>query len=295
MSTVDSAPADIGPNKTGTALKAHRFKILSVIAEELAGDVVFPTCFDVSIRLRSVLNAPDASLADVANVLAGDPLISSKLLGMANSVGFSPGLGTEVRDLKSAVQRLGLQNVRTIALGLAMKQLTLSSQMSGFEGFAKGLWDHSIRITSACQVIARKMTRLNPDDAFFVGLVHDIGAFYMLYRTSQYDELRRRPESLKHLVVRWHESIGESLLHALGVPEQIVDAVRDHDQPRPLPPTLRKLEDLLHVANRLIGTTADYVLPAVEAPRAATPELGPYLPLLPEIQVHSAELLSAFG
>ena len=73
------------------------------------------------------------------------------------------------------------------------------------------------------------------------GLIHDLGAFYMLYRAAQYDELRRRPDTIKHVIVHWHESIGVSLLNALGLPEEIILATEDHDRkaillnpPRPL-------------------------------------------------------------
>ena len=31
------------------------------------------------------------------------------------------------------------------------------------------------------------MTSIAPDEALLAGLVHDLGAFYMLYRASQYD------------------------------------------------------------------------------------------------------------
>lgn len=50
----------------------------------------------------------------------------------------------------------------------------------------------------------------------------------------------------------WHEGIGESLLHALGIPERICDAVRDHEHLRQVdtPCTVR---DVLYFANLLGG------------------------------------------
>ena len=64
--------------------------------------------------------------------------------------------------------------------------------------------------------------RINPDQAFLAGLVHDLGAFYMLYRAAQYEELRMRPDTVKYLMLQWHEGIGVSLLNALGLPEEII-------------------------------------------------------------------------
>jgi HD-like signal output (HDOD) protein len=284
----------LDPDKTGAELSAQRFQILADIAKDMSGDVVFPTCFDVSMRLRQVLNAPNSSIDDISKIVAGDPLISSKLVGMANSVAFNPGGDAGVRDLHAAIVRLGLKNVRMVALGVAVKQMAMGAHVAGFNDVAHALWDHSVRAAGACQVIARRMTRLNHEDAFFAGLVHDVGAFYMLYRAAEYDELRNRPESLKYLVVRWHESVGETLLAAIGVPEAISEATRDHDQVQPLPPVPRSLGDVLHAVTRLIGTTMDHVFPS-KAARTATPDLEPYLPLLPEIGLLSKELLATFA
>lgn len=278
-------------DKPTVQIKDQQIRMLLDIAVELRGDMVFPTCFDVSIHLREVLSRPDSSLEEVGKAVSSDPLTSAKLVGMANSVAFNPGGAPKVQHLSAAILRLGLKNVRMVALSVAIKQLSLGVRFGGFDGVASSLWQHSVRAAAACQVIARRMTHLNSDEAFFVGLVHDLGAFYMLHRASHYEELRANPESLKEIVVTWHESLSESLLQALAVPEEIAEATREHDRPRPLPQSLSSLEDVLGVAIRLIGTTSDQLLP-IAASRTTTPEIEPYLALLPEILAVSKALLA---
>ena len=92
------------------------------------------------------------------------------------------------------------------------------------------------------------------------GLIHDLGAFYMLYRATQYEELRERPDTVRYLIVQWHESIGISLLNALGLPEEIVNATEDHDRLRPAPETLRTLSDVIYVANMLSGGHFEWLM-----------------------------------
>ncbi len=248
-----------GPDKKGDALKAQRFQMLSDIARELSGVVVFPTYFDAVMRLRKVLNDPNQSIAAIATAVSLEPLISAKLLHLANSVAFNPQ-GHEVVDLKSAITRMGINAVRTAALSIVMTQLLRAKGMAEFADMARSLWEHSLHCAAAARVVAAQASRLNPDEALLAGLIHDLGGFYMIYRATQYDELRSRPDTLRYLIVQWHESIGVSLLNALGLPEEIVEATVDHDHLRPTPMTIRTLSDAVYVANQLCGGHFEWLM-----------------------------------
>ena len=246
-------------NKTGDDLKAQRFQMLEDIAKELSGEVVFPTYFDAVLRLRKVLQDPNETIGGIATAVSLEPLISAKLLHLANSVAFNPQ-GNQVVDLKSAVSRLGLNAVRSAALSIVMAQLLRAKGMASFADLTHKLWEHSIHTAAAARVLAREHTRFNADEAMLAGLIHDLGAFYMLYRATQYEELRERPDTVRYLIVQWHESIGISLLNALGLPEEIVNATEDHDRLRPAPETLRSLSDVIYVANMLSGGHFEWLM-----------------------------------
>ena len=98
----------------------------------------------------------------------------------ANSVLYSPD-GTPARDLQAAISRLGVKLVRTTALAIAMSQLMRSKEMAIFNDFTQALWVHTLKTAAAARILARTQTRINPDEALLAGLVHDLGAFYMLY------------------------------------------------------------------------------------------------------------------
>lgn len=246
-------------NKTGDDLKAQRFQMLEDIAKELSGEVVFPTYFDAVLRLRKVLQDPNETIGGIATAVSLEPLISAKLLHLANSVAFNPQ-GNQVVDLKSAVSRLGLNAVRSAALSIVMAQLLRAKGMASFADLTHKLWEHSIHTAAAARVLAREHTRFNADEAMLAGLIHDLGAFYMLYRATQYEELRERPDTVRYLIVQWHESIGISLLNALGLPEEIVNATEDHDRLRPAPERLRTLSDVIYVANMLSGGHFEWLM-----------------------------------
>lgn len=247
----------VDSDKSGGALNDQRFHMLEDIASELAGDVVFPTSFDAVVALRRILQDPKLSVEGLSQALALEPLISAKLIHRANMQG---GDGKTIADLQTAIKTLGLKTVRNCAMSIVMAQLLRSKGMAELSGMANALWEHSIRSAAAARVIAANCTRLNPEEAMLAGMIHDLGGFYMLYRAAQYDELRQRPDSIRFLMINWHESIGISLLNALGLPEEIIAATEDHDHPRPLPLPPKTLRDVVYIANLLAGGHFEWLM-----------------------------------
>lgn len=282
-------------DKTGDILKAQRFQMLEDIAKELAGEVVFPTHFDAVLRLRKILHDPNQPLSRIASAIAVEPLICAKLLHLANSVAFNPA-AHEVVDLQAAIARLGLNVVRSTAISIVMTQLLRAKGMAAFSDLTEMLWDHSLRTAAGARVIARRATRINPEEAMLAGLIHDLGAFYMLYRATQYEELRQRPDSVKYLIIQWHESIGVSLLNALGLPEEIVKATEDHDQVRPAPSPLRSLSDVVYIANMLAGGHFEWTMQGNPmSPEEQEALENTYAELKPEIDAQLADMRNSFA
>jgi len=258
--------------------------------------VVFPTAFDIVARLRKALQDPNLPLPRLAEIVELEPLISGRLIGLANSVAFKRR-GLEVRSVKVAVTRLGINLVRSTAMGIAMNQLLRAKDLLPFGDLAQRLWQHSLQSAAAAEVIAQRMTtNIAPDEALLAGLVHDLGAFYMLYRASQYAELRSRPDTVRYLITEWHESIGHSLLVALGMPHAIADAMRDHDRPRPVPRPPRNLTDIVYAANLMAGGKLEWLSRDADAPSAEKMELPmEYIDLSEDIEKRAKEMRAIFG
>lgn len=291
-----TASPDPTQDKKAEELKAQRFRMLEDIARELSsGDISFPTCFDAALQIRNVLKDPNISLRAVAKVVTMEPLVVAKLLRLANSVTHNIS-GKAVVDVEAALNRLGIETARSVAMAVAMDQLLRSKDLVAFGDLSRDLWTHVLRTAAAARVLAATHTRINREDAMLAGLVHDLGAFYMLYRAAQYEELRIRPDTVRYLIVQWHESIGESLMAALGLPEHIVDAVRDHDQPRATVESLKSLSDVIYVANMLAGGIEEWsrtgTLLAEEHPELLNPE---YIGLMGEIETEFQELSGALS
>ncbi|WP_410499863.1 HDOD domain-containing protein [Chitinibacter sp. S2-10] len=281
-------------DKTPDQLHDQRLSMLIDIAKELEDEVIFPTCFDASVQISTVMKSKTASLQRIAHEIQKDPLITAKLLQLANSVAYKRA-GNNVADLDSALMRVGMETARATALACALQQLVRSRELTQFEGIANKLWIHSLKTSMIARVIAQRLTRVNPELAMLAGLVHDLGAFYMLDRAAHYPELVERPTTVEFLVAQWHESVGVILLDSLSMPEEIIDAVREVDQPRPFIENPRNLSDVVYLANLFAGGFAE--MQRLDIPELAEPKelsYAKYTDLRAEMDQACQEMISLF-
>ena len=242
---------------------ALTFKILEDIAKDLSGDQIsFPTFLDITFQVRTALKDENLNVEKLAKLVGAEPLMSAKIIRMANSVALNPS-GREIADVKSAIVRVGMEAVRTVSFAVAMEQLLKSKQMKAFEEISHRLWEHTAHVAALCRVLARKRARINGDEAMFAGLVHDLGVFYLMSRAANFPELVNDKAELHGLLVGWHDNIGHALLSALGSPEPVLEAVRDHETDREVS-EVKTLTDVLYVANKIANRTSSWRDPELD-------------------------------
>ena len=229
------------------------FRILEDVARDLSGEVVsFPTFLDITFQVRTALKNPNLTVDQLATLIGAEPMMSTRIIRMSNSVAMNSS-GRAIVDVKSAISRVGMEAVRSVSFAVAMEQLLGSKKMAPFEGLSHRLWEHTIHVAALCRVLARKLARINPDEAMFAGLVHDIGVFYLLSRAANFPELIEDKAELHQLLVQWHDNIGHALLAAMGIGEAVLQAVQEHEIERPVP-VVKNLADVLFIANKLANT-----------------------------------------
>ena len=81
-----------------------------------------PAFPEAVLRVQRALQSPDTSAGDVVDILSSDAGLAARILRIANSAAFRAPAG-EITDLRNAVNRLGFNTVRTIAVDFAMRQL----------------------------------------------------------------------------------------------------------------------------------------------------------------------------
>ena len=211
-----------------TDLRAKEFEFLEKLSEELStGELLFPTSLTVTMKIRRALSDPTASIDKVARIIGAEPVLSAQILRLANSVAYNAG-GGPTNDLRQAAVRLGFEMTRNVAIAVGMKQLVQTKSNTEGAQLVNGLWKRSIRVAALAFVMARKLTRLNPDAAMMGGLLHDIGKFYILNRANEFADIFPDRQALWDVIDRWHLSIGAAILDSWDISSDVQAAVLEH-------------------------------------------------------------------
>lgn len=204
------------------------FQFVQSLAAELSGGKVeLPSFPDVAIRVRKILADDRTTLEQVVRVIGSEPALAARLLKMANSAAFSRGKA--VADLRTAINRMGYNMVRSAAMSFAMAQIRQASSLKSIEPMLEGLWKESVQVAAVAYVLARNFTQRNADEALLAGLLHGIGKLYILTRCVQHPALFHDQPSLQSLLRDWHASIGKAILENWELPAEICEAVNDHE------------------------------------------------------------------
>jgi HD-like signal output (HDOD) protein len=226
----------------------ERIEALALIAEQASnGELAFPTGIDNSLKILRQLDDPDCHIERAVQLIKNEPLIAARVVSVANSAAYNRS-GREITELHSAISRIGLRTTRTLTMAITTRQMAGSPKSAELREATTKLWDHTAHVAALCHVIARRITHLDPETAFFAGIVHEIGGFYLISRAADF------PGLLKGDPADWVEqaepTIGRAILKRLDIPETTALAIESMwEGLLALPPV--SLGDTLLLANEL--------------------------------------------
>ena len=125
-----------------------------------------PPMPNVMVKALSVIKNPTTGIAELAKIMQVDQAISTKTLSLVNSAFY--GFRQQITSIQTALVVLGMMKAKNIIMSLALKQM-MTAQGS------RELWEHSIKCAVAAEFLAKEFKVINPDDAFVIGFLHDIG------------------------------------------------------------------------------------------------------------------------
>ena len=201
----------------------NRIEAFGYIAAQAArGDISFPTSVNAVLRLQQALNDPDCHLEEAIRLVLGEPQLAARTVALANSSTFNAGK-PPVTNVRAAVTRVGYRNLQMLVASLAVRQFGSRIQDPALRAKAEQLWEHTVQVAALAQVFARRVTFVNPDTAMFAGIVHEIGAFYLLSRADEFPGLLDDDEE------RWGELcedvVTREVARRLALPEPVADAI----------------------------------------------------------------------
>lgn len=219
----------------------------SISAQASRGELTFPTHVDASLKLQRALNDPGCHLDAAARLVQAEPLLAARTVAIANSAAYNRA-GREVTSVKSAVERVGFRTLNALVASVIVRQLNGAIRDPALRAMSNRLWEHSAHVAALSMVIARRISRVDPETALFAGIVHEVGGFYLLSRAEEY------PALLKGDPDEWIDhgeaEVGRGVLLTLGVPQPVLAAIEAMwGGLRALPP--QTLGDTLTLANDL--------------------------------------------
>ncbi|MDJ0781672.1 MAG: GGDEF domain-containing protein [Desulfosarcinaceae bacterium] len=220
-----------------------------------------PTLPGIAMRIIEVVNDPEADLHAIAEVVATDPSLSAEVLKVINSAFF--GLPNKITSVFHAVNLMGSHAVKNLALGFSLVKHLRSGEspatatpLFDYAGF----WKRSLATGVAARALAHRHFPNFSEDAFFLGLMHDIGMLALTQAVpDQYSLILQEmtasgctaQSAERHVLGFDHAHLGAYLATSWGLPESFSVSLLRHHRPETLRAEERALTNqvnLLHLA-----------------------------------------------
>src|SRR5262245_7100977 len=190
---------------------AAAFAFVTELAQEVSkGKVELPSFPDVAVRVRKVLADEHVSNEQIARVVGSDAGLAARVFTLANSAALNRS-GRTVADLKTAVNRIGHNNVRTAAVSFAIAQLRRAGELRHIAKELEQLWQEATMVAALAYAVASR-TGVNADESMLAGLLHNVGKIYILARANRHGSLFKDPAALSQVVRDWHANVGRAIV-----------------------------------------------------------------------------------
>ena len=236
----------------------------------------------VGRKILALTESETASAKELRDAIQTDPVLLARMLQRLNSSYY--GLSHKVADVRTAVNLLGVREIRNLAVTVFMSKM-FEQEWSHGDYRRAGLWSHSVSVGVCSRLVSRVCGRGLPEEAYVGGLLHDIGLI-MLDQTLRKHFIRildqLSPSTPTHTVEMGvlsfdHATLGGFVAQTWNFPEQIVDAIAYHHHPLDYTGPHRDIVYIVPIANYLcsrVGRTSLGVQNVTAPPEEIYASLG---------------------
>lgn len=225
-----------------------------------------PTLPGVIQKLNSLSNDEKSSVQEMAKIVSSDQVLSARILRLANS----PSYGFyRVSTISNAMILLGVNVVKSLALS--------SSIFAIMEKDSVGLWEHSLGVGVAANLIARKLGLPECEEIATAGLLHDIGKVIIPLKCSEAENdilklVRERQifilEAEREVIDTDHAEVGGWLAKSWFLPDKLSEPIAFHHDVA-ASEAHRIKTAVVHIADVLIkasgfGNSGDSLVPPIQ-------------------------------
>ncbi len=187
-------------------------------------------------ELIETFNQEDVDMDKIANKIGMDPVLTAKVLRLANSAHY--GVSRSVASTTDASVLLGSSTLRTLVLASG-----ITGAMQAPEGFnRKDFWRDNFAVAAIAKWMAPYCTgdtKPNPETAFTCGMLHSIGE--LLIQVLMPSEAKKimaavsaggKLHDVENSMLGYnYADVGAELAILWKFPEEIVEGIRHHTNP----------------------------------------------------------------
>ncbi len=184
-----------------------------------------PSLPDVAIRLRQAMQK-DISIADAVKIIQMDPVISAKLIEVANCP-----LYLTLHPAKScldAVNRIGLNATRNLVISFSINQI-FKSTATDIKKYLDRLWKESLKLSCLSYVLALECKQQPPEEALLAGLVCDIGVIPFFNFVANLPAEFHNPDEIKQAIPVVKGVVGASILKNWNFADEFITVALTSD------------------------------------------------------------------
>ncbi len=209
-----------------------------------------PPMPNVMVKALNVIKNPATGIAELGKIMQMDQAIATKTLMLVNSAFY--GFRQQITSINKALVVLGMMKAKNIIMSLALKKM-MTAQGS------RELWEHSIKCAIAAEVLAKEYRVINPDDAFVIGFLHDIGKILLNTKNPlKYSKVRYLAQQSNVDLVEVEDAqfgtnhciLGALISKKWQLPVILTNCIRYHHDP--VQSSLPTLCGVVYCADRLV-------------------------------------------
>lgn len=217
-------------------------------------------------KLNALSDNDKTSVQEMAKIVSSDQVLSARILRLANS----PSYGFyRVSTISNAMILLGVNVVKSLALS--------SSIFAIMEKNSVGLWEHSLGVGVAANLLARKLGLPECEEIATAALLHDIGKVIISLKCSEAEReiqrlVRERQlytlEAEREVIDTDHAEVGGWLSKNWFLPDKLNEPIAcHHDVAKSQNHRIKT--SVVHVADVLVkasgfGNSGDPYVPEIQ-------------------------------
>jgi HD-like signal output (HDOD) protein len=195
--------------------------------------VRIPPCPAIVTEVMREAQRDEPSIKVLTRILASDVGMSAMAIKLANSPMF--GSGGNVKSIQQAVTRLGISNILSVVIAVALRSTNSGLPAELMDSF----WSRAATLALSAGVLARKHVGISPESAYTYALFHDAAVPVLMINFPDYAALYASAsdhgapfvlQEQEHFRCD-HAVTGWLLARNWGLPAMIASAIRYHHDP----------------------------------------------------------------